>query len=170
MVSIGGTLGFRQRQRGRNRRDLRSAFRRTNAYLVKILDTDVCTEILRGNAQVISRRSQILDKVATTWITACELSYGAARSRAPRHNQVLLVEFLATLLVIGLDMPAAERFGQLKAKLEQTGDRLADADLLIAAITLTHGATLITGNLKHYQRIETLCIEDWIRGSTPTSK
>ncbi|MGH8628920.1 MAG: hypothetical protein ACREYC_27925 [Gammaproteobacteria bacterium] len=63
-------------------------------------------------------------------------------------------------------MPAAERFGQLKAKLEQTGDRLADLDLLIAAITLTHGATLITGNLKHYQRIETLCIEDWIRGAS----
>ncbi|MGH8603243.1 MAG: hypothetical protein ACREXR_10860 [Gammaproteobacteria bacterium] len=58
-------------------------------------------------------------------------------------------------------MPAAERFGQLKAKLE-----LADLDLLIAAITLTHGATLITGNLKHYQRIETLCIEDWIRGAS----
>ncbi len=102
--------------------------------------------------------------MATTWITACELAFGAAKSRSPKKNQTLVSEFLATLPVFGLDWPAAERFGQIKSVLERAGSILADADLMIAAISLARGASLVTGNRKHYARIEGLRIEDWIRG------
>ncbi len=131
---------------------------------MKILDTDVCIEILRGNERVLERRRGALDEVATTWITACELAYGAAKSRAVKKNQTLATEFLATLPVVGLDLPAAERFGRLKADLERGGNILADADLMIAAITQAQGASLVTGNLRHYARIAGLRVEDWIRG------
>ena len=131
---------------------------------MKILDTDVCIELLRGNARVLERRQRALDEVATTWITACELAYGAAKSRTVKKNQTLATEFLATLPVVGLDLPAAERFGRLKADLERGGNILADADLMIAAITLAQGASLVTGNRRHYARIGGLRVEDWIRG------
>ena len=131
---------------------------------MKILDTDICIEILRGNERVLERRRRALDEVATTWITACELAYGAAKSRATKKNQTLATEFLATLPVVGLDLPAAERFGRLKAELERGGNMLADADLMIAAITQAQGASLVTGNLRHYARIAGLRVEDWIRG------
>ena len=55
---------------------------------MKILDTDVAIEILRGNDRVIEARYQSLDEVVTTWITACELAYGAAKSRSPDKNQI----------------------------------------------------------------------------------
>ena len=131
---------------------------------MKILDTDVCIEILRGNERVLERRRRALDEVATTWITACELAYGAAKSRAAKKNQTLATEFLATLPVVGLDLPAAERFGRLKAELERGGNMLADVDLMIAAITQAQGASLVTGNLRHYARIAGLRVEDWVRG------
>jgi predicted nucleic acid-binding protein len=47
--------------------------------------------------------------------------------------------------------------------LEGRGRRLADADLFIAAIALAHGARLVTGNRRHYERIAELEIEDWMR-------
>lgn len=47
--------------------------------------------------------------------------------------------------------------------LERQGNRVADADLFIASIALAQRATLITGNLRHYERIPDLLIEDWIR-------
>jgi len=131
---------------------------------MKVLDTDVCIELLRGNERVIESRQRTLDEVATTWITACELAYGAAKSRSPKENQTLVSEFLATLRVVGLDHPAAEGFGRIKSALERAGNILADADLMIAAITLAQGASLVTGNRKHYDRIAGLRIEDWIRG------
>ncbi len=134
---------------------------------MKILDTYVCIEILRGNARVIERRRRTPYEVATTWITACELAYGAAKSRVPDHNRALVMAFLATLPILELDWAAAERFGRLKADLERAGNRVADADLLIAAIALARGAGLVTGNRRHYERIPELGIEDWIRGPDP---
>ena len=131
---------------------------------MKILDTDVCIEILRGNEKVVERRREVDDDIATTWITASELAYGAEKSNASDRNLILVTEFLATLPVLGLDLTSALAFGQCKARLERTGLRIADADLLIAAITLANGASLVTGNRRHYERIENLRIEDWIRG------
>lgn len=130
---------------------------------MRILDTDVCVEILRGNRDVIRRREGVLDQVATTWVTVAELFYGAARSIAPDENALLARSFLATVEIRGVDQAAAERFGSLKADLEAEGRRLADFDLLIAAITLSLGAVLVTGNRRHYDRVPGLAIEDWIR-------
>jgi tRNA(fMet)-specific endonuclease VapC len=130
---------------------------------VRILDTDTCVEILRGNHGVIERRAATLDVVATTWMTACELQYGAARSRAPEENRALVQAFLETLPVIPVDRRAAAHFGRSKAALERAGQRLTDADLLIASVSLSHQAVLITGNRRHFERVEGLEIEDWIR-------
>lgn len=131
---------------------------------MKVLDTDTCIEILRGNATVIARRAETDDAVATTWVSAAELAYGAAKSRAPEDNTTLVVDFLATLPVLGLDLPAVLHFGAIKARLERAGEILADADLFIASIALANGASVVTGNQHHYERIEGLRLEDWIRG------
>ncbi|MGB3918615.1 PIN domain-containing protein [Thiothrix litoralis] len=131
---------------------------------MKILDTDVCIELLRGNQRVLEARSQTLDLVATTWITACELAYGAANSSKPQHNHILVTEFLATLPILDFNLAAAELFGRNKALLKQTGNTVADADLMISSITLAQGGILVTGNIRHYDRIPHLRIEDWIRG------
>lgn len=134
---------------------------------MRILDTDTCVEILRGNATVIAARRRDPDLVATTWLSAAELFYGAGKSVSPGTNLPLVRELLATLEILGLDLPAAERFGLLKAELERGGQRLADADLLIAAIALTRNAVLVTGNTRHYDRIPGLRLENWIRPAPP---
>lgn len=131
---------------------------------MRILDTDVCIEILRGNTRVIARRRATLDRVVTTWITAAELYYGAAKSRAPQDKREVVKEFLTTLEAIGLDERSAQQFGSTKADLEKAGQGLADADLFIGSICLAHNALLVTGNGRHYGRIKGLTIEDWIRG------
>ena len=51
-----------------------------------------------------------------------------------------------------------------KRRWNARGGRVADADLMIAATALAHGASVVTGNRKHYECIEVLRIEDWIRG------
>jgi len=101
--------------------------------------------------------------VATTWITAAELYYGAAKSIAPEKNRALVTSFLATLPVFGLDQAAIQVFGEAKALLERQGQRLADADLFIGAIAVVRRATVITGNQRQYERIPGVTVENWIR-------
>jgi tRNA(fMet)-specific endonuclease VapC len=130
---------------------------------VKVLDSDTCIGILRGRAEVLDRRAGERDEVATTWVTASELFYGAAKSAKPDANAALVVRFLDTLPVLAPDLASARLFGDVKAQLATSGRIVADADLFIAAIALSRGATLVTGNRRHYERIPGIVVEDWLR-------
>ena len=131
---------------------------------MKLLDTDTCIEILRGNRRVIEKRASVDDVVLTTWITAAELYFGAAKSRDPASNRALVDEFLETVVVLGLDQASARQCGESKSRLEVGGERIPDADLFIASIALANGADIVTGNQRHFVRIPGLRVEDWIRG------
>lgn len=131
--------------------------------VVKLLDTDTCISILRGNEAVIESRARTPEDVVTTWINAAELYYGAATSVAPEKNRALVQSFLATLPVLGLDEASVQVFGEAKALLERLGQRLDDADLLIGAMAVAQRATVVTGNRRHYERIPGVMVEDWIR-------
>lgn len=128
---------------------------------MRLLDTDTCVEILRGNETVIARREALPDTLVTGWIQAGELLYGAAKSGSPTESRRRVLDFLATLPVIDLNPLAADLFGTTKARLERAGRRLADADLWIAATALAHDAVLVTGNHRHYDRIPDLELESW---------
>jgi tRNA(fMet)-specific endonuclease VapC len=130
---------------------------------VKVLDSDTCIGILRGRGEVLARRAAERDEVVTTWVTAAELFFGAARSARPDENAALVQRFLATLDVLSPDLTSARLFGEVKARLATGGRIVADADLFIASLALAHGATLVTGNRRHYERIPGLVIEDWLR-------
>jgi tRNA(fMet)-specific endonuclease VapC len=130
---------------------------------LKLLDTDTCIAILRGSHEAIEHRAATLDDVATSWITAAELYYGAAKSKAPEGNRELVTAFLATLPVLGLDDTSVQIFGETKALLERRGQRLDDADLFIGAIAVACNAAVVTGNRRHYERIPGIVVENWLR-------
>ena len=72
--------------------------------------------------------------------------------------------FLPNLSVLPFDVAAAHRYGEMRAELERRGTPLGEADLRIGAIALTHGLTVVTGNVRHFQRITNLSVENWLQG------
>lgn len=130
---------------------------------MKILDTDTCVAILGGVGEVIRRREQEPGPVATTWVTAAELYFGAAKSTGPSKDRALVDAILETLPVWGPDRVSAQVFGEAKALLQRVGTPVADADLFIAAIAITTDAVIVTGNHRHFGRIPGVVVEDWIR-------
>ncbi|MBT8364074.1 MAG: PIN domain-containing protein [Deltaproteobacteria bacterium] len=128
-----------------------------------LLDTDICIELLRGNANVIEKRKGYDEKVTISFMSVAELFYGAEKSDNAGQNTRLIEEFLLTIEVIHSDIDILRKFGELKAILGSAGNILADADIFIAATTLAKCNMLITGNVNHFRRIEELKIENWIR-------
>ena len=128
-----------------------------------LLDTDVCIEILRGNQSVMDKRMQTDEQMAVSFMTVGELNYGAEKSRNPERNRRLVVEFLLSVVVINSDNIIMQQFGRIKAGLAANRTPLADADVLIAATALTKCSKMISGNLKHFSKIDGLLIENWIR-------
>lgn len=128
-----------------------------------LFDTDTCVGILRGYDTVIKRRMMTNDEIAISFMTVGELYYGAEKSSNYDKNCRLIEQFLLSVKIINTDVEILKEFGRLKASLEKQGNVLADADLLIAATCLTKCNMLVTGNIKHYNRIDGLKIENWLR-------
>ncbi|MFA6291144.1 MAG: PIN domain-containing protein [Victivallales bacterium] len=127
-----------------------------------LIDTDICIELLRGNSKVLSHMQRNSGNIAVSFITAGELYYGAFNSSDPKSNLRLIKYFLETLIVIQSDNGIMEKFGELKAKLREKGLMLPDADIIVASTCSQKCSRLITGNIKHYNRFESIKLENWI--------
>jgi tRNA(fMet)-specific endonuclease VapC len=128
---------------------------------VKVLDSDHCIAMLRGQLDVRGR-VDAQEVLGVTSITVGELVHGAHRSNHAEKNLARVEVLLAAVVVLPFDELAGRHFGRLKAQLESSGNRLADLDLQIAAICLAAGATLVTHNTRHFGRVEGLQLEDWL--------
>jgi predicted nucleic acid-binding protein len=128
-------------------------------------DTDVISAAMRPAPpmQLIRRLARTpVGEQCTTAITLGEILYGAARVGRPG-----LVEQLRTLVttahaVLPFDEAAAGVYGPLRSELERVGRRLDGPDLRIAAIALSRDLTLVTGNVRHFERVPGLRIENWL--------
>jgi len=70
---------------------------------------------------------------------------------------------LSAMNVLALEAPADARYGELRARLERTGQTIGANDLLIAAHALTLGHTVVTDNERQFSRVKDLRIENWLR-------
>jgi predicted nucleic acid-binding protein len=128
-----------------------------------LLDTDICVEILRGNKKVVERRLGCEEETAISFLTVGELFYGSYKFNQPEKNVSIINRFLLSIQVIQSDYPIMRRFGEIKAHLVGSRQILPDADILVAATGLVKCTRLITGNLRHFQRIAGLTVENWIK-------
>ena len=132
--------------------------------MLYLLDTDTLVFYLRGRFEVRQKALSVpANDLCTSAMCIGELYYGAAKSQKQVERKAEVDRLRAALTSIPLQGAVMERFGQLKASLEAQSQRLADADLLIASTALEYNLTLVTGNLKHFQRVQGLKMESWIK-------
>jgi len=126
-----------------------------------LLDTDVCITVLRGRDPRARARLREMREVAVSAITIAELAYGAARSRAPDANRTEVQRLAAALHLIDLDAEAAWHSGQIRSELARLGTPIGGYDVLIAGVARSRDLTLVTGNLREFQRVPELRVEAW---------
>ncbi len=128
-----------------------------------ILDTNICVRFLRGDESVVRRLldADENDDLRIPAMVEGELFYGVEKSERRDENREKVKALLAFLPVCHADDETMEKFGELKAKAEAAGRRVDDADVIIAATAMRHGALLVTGNTRHFSRFDGLEIEDW---------
>lgn len=92
-----------------------------------------------------------------------ELTYGAIRSGPANEakNRAMIAGLQVTCPTLPYDDAAAEEYGKLRAHLSSSGLVIGPNDLMIAAIALATGMTLVTRNTSEFGRVPKLKIEDW---------
>lgn len=116
---------------------------------------------LRGNAEIVRRLEERAGRIALPAMVLGELLYGVAKSRSPARNGELLKALVDALPVIHTDDGIMRTFAEQKAALSARGELVEDADTLIAATAIAHGATLATCNVRHFSRFAGLRMEAW---------
>jgi tRNA(fMet)-specific endonuclease VapC len=122
-----------------------------------LLDTDAISEVFKKKPlpaylswlATVPKAEQF-----TSAISVGELFRGAFRSADPeRHLVNIESRVLPTITVLPYDVEIARVYGEIQAHLADAGQTVADGDLQIAATALHHSLELVTGNLRHFERI-----------------
>ncbi len=130
------------------------------AYL---LDTDICIYWLNGVSSVRQKLQAVgVTQTAISIITLAELNFGAYRSAKVPENMARIDSMVQQIIVLQLTVVAAKIFGQLKADFRAQGQPLPDLDLLIASTALAENRCLVTNNNRHYSRVPSLTLENWL--------
>ncbi len=125
-----------------------------------LIDSDILIYFLKGKQEVVQRLSQIpIDDLYISRINYTELIYGAYNSSKINQNLKVIEPFLDNFKVLEFTQISSIIFAKEKARLKKNGNIIADMDLMIASIAIENDCTLISNNIKHFDRVQNLELE-----------
>jgi len=130
-----------------------------------MLDTDICSYIIKKHpVSVLAQFEQLkTEQLCISVVTYAELHYGVTRSTSQKVNLPIVENFTSRLIILPWNKNAAVQYGQLRTSPENDGIPIGCMDMMIAAHALAQECTLVTNNLKHFQRIPQLHVENWVK-------
>ncbi|MFQ5901903.1 MAG: type II toxin-antitoxin system VapC family toxin [Thermodesulfobacteriota bacterium] len=123
------------------------------------LDSDVLIDHLRANPEVVKKIKKFEDEgsaLFTTTINSFELYYGAFKTAKKERNIQAVEGLLSRLILLPLDNPSSKISAKILKDLEVKGHMVEFRDALIAGIVIANNLSLLTGNIKHFGKIEDL--------------
>jgi tRNA(fMet)-specific endonuclease VapC len=127
-----------------------------------LLDTDTCIGVLRQRPGFVQRLSQVAPAdCAVSMVTVYELFSGLAKAQNPAKERQKIERFVSTIVELPLDRAGAEAAANIRAALERQGTTIGPYDLLIAGQAVASGLTLVTNNVREFQRVGGLKLESW---------
>lgn len=128
-----------------------------------MLDTNICIFTIKNRPeQVRAAFKRHHGQLSISTITLMELIYGAEKSSHPERNLADVEGFAARLEVLSYDRHAAAHSGQLRAELARIGKPIGPYDQMIAGHARSQGLILVTNNLREFERVPGLRVEDWV--------
>ena len=128
-----------------------------------MLDTNICIYVMKKKPENVLRRfrEELDGGICISSITLAELEYGRKHSSDPVKNEQALLRFLAPLSVLPFGAAAASEYGEVRAYLQSRGTPIGPLDMLIAAHARAEGMTLVTNNMREFERVPELDLENW---------
>jgi len=128
-----------------------------------MLDTDIASYIMNGKSPALLRKLQTVptSAVCISAITQSEIMYGVEISPRQQKDRAVLDFFLQHIQVLDYHVDAAADYGNIRAALKALGAPIGPNDTLIAAHARWLGLTLVTNNIREFNRVPGLRIENW---------
>jgi len=129
-----------------------------------LLDTNIVSDLVRNPEGAAAARLKSLteDTLCTSIVVPAELRFGVEK-RGSVRLAAQLEAILAAIEIVPFEPPADRDYAAVRVQLERAGTPISGNDMLIAAHALALDATLVTDNIREFERIEGLKVENWLR-------
>ena len=129
-----------------------------------MLDTNICIYAMKNRPEKVLQRLrlELNSGICVSSITLAELEYGMKHSSDPAKNESALLRFLFPLSILPFGPDAASEYGEIRAYLQKQGTPIGPLDMLIAGHARAEGLTLVTNNVREFERVPGLEIENWV--------
>ena len=136
-----------------------------------LIDTDILSHFFRGQSSVVAHFNAYLrvhDHINFSVVSYYEILSGLKHRDAHRRLGDFLA-FSSINHICPLTQKSAAISADIYASTRKQGKPIDDIDILIAGIALEHNWTLVSGNVRHFARIDDLVVEDWTldEGASP---
>ena len=127
-----------------------------------LLDTNIVIYTMKNRPQQVRRYFKAQQgRIGISSVTLGELVFGAEHSQQVERNLADIEALTARLEVLPFSEAAAYHFGQIRAELYRTGRPIGPYDMMIAGHARACGLKLVTNNVKEFERVQGLIIENW---------
>jgi tRNA(fMet)-specific endonuclease VapC len=129
-----------------------------------MLDTSICSYVLRRHPWPVKARFDAVGagNLGLSPVVLAGLYFGAAKHPQGQRIRTDIDDFAARLVILPWDQSAAHHYGELRAHLERQGAPIGNMDLMIAAHALSLGAVLVSDNIRHFEKVPGLALENWV--------
>jgi tRNA(fMet)-specific endonuclease VapC len=132
-----------------------------------MLDTNICSYIMRKQPGMLLEKLQQhadqRDSILISAITYAEMRFGAVRKKVSPKHQVIVDEFVERIdEVVPFDKSAVDRSAGIRKFLSDRGMQIGINDTMIAGHALAAECTLVTNNLREFERVPELSVENWV--------
>jgi tRNA(fMet)-specific endonuclease VapC len=128
-----------------------------------LLDTNIISYWMRGDKKVIGRIKKYTPAdLSLSTITLAEILYGIEKSPVKKKDRRLKIRKISLLLdLYSFDESAAGKYAVIRTQLEREGRVISERDTQIASIAMANKLTVVTHNVREFDRIDKLKVEDW---------
>jgi tRNA(fMet)-specific endonuclease VapC len=130
--------------------------------VIYALDTNTVVYFFKGLGQVADRLLAVPpQRVRLPSVALYELETGVAKLGGGGRRRRQLSAFVEMVGILPFAADEARTAARIRATLEASGNPIGPLDTLIAATALSYGATLVTRNVREFERVEGLQVENW---------
>ncbi|MBE9230655.1 MAG: type II toxin-antitoxin system VapC family toxin [Cuspidothrix sp.] len=128
-----------------------------------LLDTCVVSDFVKGEKNTLTKIKSIFPSdIFVSSLTVMEIKYGLAINPGKAVKIKPLIEtFLSLATVLNFSSQEAEKAAEIRSILKVSGSPIGAYDVLIAATALSHNLIIVTANVREFQRVPNLQIENW---------
>jgi len=128
-----------------------------------MLDTNIAIYVIkRRPLEAMDHFNRHTGQLCFSTISQAELLHGVEKSAQPERNLAAVEDFCSRLTVLDYGQKAAGHYGDIRADLERKGTPIGVNDLHIAGHARSEGLTVVTNNLREFERVEGLRLEKWV--------